>query len=69
MSSCTTMRALVLLSAGLRRAGVLLLLVVETTGWLLPIVQLALPLVLGGPLLLGAALLIAFLPDHSQPCR
>jgi hypothetical protein len=68
MSSCTTMRTLVLMSAGLLTSGTLLLLFVEATGWLLPVAPFSLPLVLSGPLLLGIALLIAFIPGRFKPC-
>jgi hypothetical protein len=68
MLSCTAMRTLVLVSAGLLVSGTLLLLFVEATGWLLGVAPLALPLVLSGPVLLGAALFIAFLPGHSRHC-
>lgn len=66
--SCTAMRTLVLVSAGLLASGTLLLVFIEATGWLLGIAPFALPLVLSGPILLGVALLIAFLPGHSRPC-
>ncbi|MTW20992.1 hypothetical protein [Allochromatium palmeri] len=68
MSSCTAMRTLVLVSAGLLTSGTLLLLFVEATGRLLAVAPFSLPLVLSGPLLLGIALLIAFIPRHSKPC-
>ncbi|QGU31577.1 hypothetical protein [Thermochromatium tepidum] len=62
------MRTLVLMSAGLLMAGTLWLGFVETTGWLLEMAVFSLPLILAGPVLLGVALLIAFLPGHSKPC-
>lgn len=68
MLSCTAMRTLVVVSAGLLVSATLLLLFVEATGWLPGVASLALPLVLSAPVLLGAALLIAVLPGHSRPC-
>ncbi len=66
MISCTIMRSAVVLSAALLAAGVLLLVVAETTSLVLGITHAALALVLAAALVLAYALVIALLPGSAR---
>jgi hypothetical protein len=67
--SCTTMRSAVILSFGLLAAGILMLLVAETTGLAVPVAHTALVLALGGALTLAVAFLIAIWPGSEARLR
>jgi len=66
VTTCTTMRSAVMLSAGLFLAGSLMLAFAEFTGWAVPASQLALLLVLGAAVTLVVAVLIALWPGNAR---
>lgn len=66
MSICTTLRSAALASAFLFAAGLLLLLLAETTGILLPTAHAALLLVLGAVLTLAYAFVVALWPGSGS---
>lgn len=66
MTTCTTMRSAVMLSAGLFLTGTLMLAFAEFTGWAVPTSQLALLLVLGAAGTLVVAMLIALWPGNAR---
>ncbi len=66
MTTCTTMRSAVMLSAGLFLAGSLMLACAELTGWTVPASQLALLLVRGAAVTLVVAVLIALWPGNAR---
>lgn len=66
MFSCTTMRAALTLSALLLASGILLLLVAETTGLMVPMAHAALLMVLAGAAVLGVAFIIAVFPGSTH---
>ncbi|MBK1723409.1 hypothetical protein [Thiocystis violacea] len=66
MTSCSTMRVAVTLSATLLASGILLLLVAETSGLMIPMAHIALLMVLAGAAVLGFAFLFAVLPGGGH---
>lgn len=66
MFTCHSMRAAVLLSAGLLLSGVLLGVLVFAVPLALPIAQLALLLVLAGALVLSVTFLVALIPSVAH---
>ncbi len=66
MTTCTTMRSAVILSAGLFLAGLLVFAGAEITGQAVPASHLALLLVLGAVATLGVALVIALWPGNAR---